>query len=89
MTNYRLLRFYLRRHKTCKPACTNFLHVDGRISFRFFSAAFSHVMKGVEGFQNEGYTLMTLMRMTFGEFDVSWRQRIFLKMSVIINACQT
>lgn len=31
--------------------------------------AFSHVMKGVEGFQNEGYTIMTLMRMTFGEFD--------------------
>ena len=28
-------------------------------------------MKGVEGFQNEGYTIMTLMRMTFGEFDVS------------------
>ncbi|KAJ7369574.1 hypothetical protein OS493_037915 [Desmophyllum pertusum] len=33
--------------------------------------AFSHVMKGVEGFQNEGYTIMTLMRMTFGEFDVT------------------
>ncbi|KAL9959339.1 hypothetical protein ACROYT_G032653 [Oculina patagonica] len=31
--------------------------------------AFSHVMKGVEGFQNEGYTIMTLMRMTFGEFE--------------------
>lgn len=31
--------------------------------------AFSHVMKGVEGFQNAGYTIMTLMRMTFGEFD--------------------
>lgn len=31
--------------------------------------AFSHVMKGVEGYQNEGYTIMTLMRMTFGEFD--------------------
>lgn len=28
-------------------------------------------MKGVEGFQNAGYTIMTLMRMTFGEFDVS------------------
>ena len=28
-------------------------------------------MKGVEGYQNEGYTIMTLMRMTFGEFDVS------------------
>jgi len=37
----------------------------------FVFAAFSHVMKGVEGFQNEGYTIMTLMRMTFGEFDVS------------------
>lgn len=37
----------------------------------FVFAAFSHVMKGVEGFQNEGYTVMTLMRMTFGEFDVS------------------
>lgn len=31
--------------------------------------AFSHVMKGVNGFGNEGYTIMTLMRMTFGEFD--------------------
>lgn len=31
--------------------------------------AFSYVMKGVEGYQNEGYTIMTLMRMTFGEFD--------------------
>lgn len=29
-------------------------------------------MKGVEGYQNEGYTIMTLMRMTFGEFDVSF-----------------
>ena len=29
-------------------------------------------MKGIDGFQNEGYTIMTLMRMTFGEFDVSW-----------------
>ena len=28
-------------------------------------------MGGVEGYQNEGYTIMTLMRMTFGEFDVS------------------
>ena len=37
----------------------------------FSFTAFSHVMKGVEGFQNEGYTIMTLMRMTFGEFDVS------------------
>lgn len=31
--------------------------------------AFSHVMKGVNGFTNEGFTIMTLMRMTFGEFD--------------------
>jgi len=31
--------------------------------------AFSVVMKGIEGYQNEGYTIMTLMRMTFGEFD--------------------
>ena len=29
-------------------------------------------MKGIEGYQNEGYTIMTLMRMTFGEFDVSY-----------------
>lgn len=36
-----------------------------------FFEAFSHVMKGVNGFRNEGYTIMTLMRMTFGEFDVS------------------
>lgn len=28
-------------------------------------------MKGVNGFTNEGFTIMTLMRMTFGEFDVS------------------
>lgn len=31
--------------------------------------AFLNVMGGVEGYQNEGYTIMTLMRMTFGEFD--------------------
>ena len=29
-------------------------------------------MKGVEGYETEGYTIMILMRMTFGEFDVSW-----------------
>lgn len=49
---------------------------EGELSNKYFATfvpftAFSHVMKGVEGYQNEGYTIMTLMRMTFGEFDVS------------------
>ena len=42
------------------------------VSSSFSFTAFSYVMKGVEGYQNEGYTIMTLMRMTFGEFDVSF-----------------
>lgn len=38
--------------------------------------AFLNVMGGVEGYQNEGYTIMTLMRMTFGEFDVSYGEQV-------------
>ena len=39
---------------------------------------FHHVMKGtdllgLEGYENEGYTFLTLMVMSFGEFDVSVR----------------
>ena len=46
---------------------------DYKLTFYpFLFTAFSHVMKGVEGYETEGYTIMILMRMTFGEFDVSW-----------------
>ena len=54
------------------------LTLVGKIAFyrlfvllSYFITAFLNVMGGVEGYQNEGYTIMTLMRMTFGEFDVS------------------